>query len=403
MLNYNQAYDIVKKEIAQIKLTTEQIDILESTGRYLAEDIYPDMHLPSFSNSAMDGYALRYDYLRSKYRIIGEIKAGDECEYELQADECVSIMTGAKVPDSADTVIPIEDVIIDDNFIVLRDSAINAFGDHIRFQGDDLNKDSIALKSRSKINSNQIPLLATCGKKFIKVFRKIKIGVLTTGSELIDIEKMPVKSQIRASNLYSILENVTSLNQHPINYGFIEDDKELLKAKISQILNDDIDILITSGAVSVGKYDFIHEVLAELHCETIFWQVNIKPGKPLLFSHFIKNDRKILILGLPGNPVSSFVNFKIFAERAINDYFGNTKLDYFTAELTEPITKSDGKRHFIRAVSFYDEIKNKTFAKLTKQHTSGNLYGLSKSNCLIEMPETVEIYNQGAIVKCIRI
>jgi len=285
----------------------------------------------------------------------------------------------------------------------LRDSANNDVGGHIRFQGDDLNKDSIALKSHSKINTNQIPLLATCGKKLIKVFRKMKIGVLTTGSELIDIDKMPVKSQIRASNLYSILENVTSLNQHPINYGFIEDNKALLKAKISQILNDDIDILITSGAVSVGKYDFMHEVLAELQCETIFWQVNIKPGKPLLFSHFIKNDRKILIFGLPGNPVSSFVNFKIFAERAINDYFGNTKLDYFTAELTEPITKSDGKRHFIRAVSFYDEIQNKTFAKLTKQHTSGNLYGLSKSNCLIEMPETVEIYNQGAIVKCIRI
>jgi len=403
MISFSEAYNIIRNEFQKLKPDTEEVDLLNSLNRILAEDIYADTNLPPFDNSAMDGYAVKYNPSRKKWKLIGEISAGNYHLFTPDDESAVLIMTGGKLPVNASAVIPIEDVIIENDYVKLADG--KSFGEyqHIRKTGEDLSAGILALYKNQLITSNKISLLAACGKSKVKVYRKLKFGVLATGDELVDIDSSISDDKIRGTNLYSIISAVNEFNMNAVNFGFAKDDKEKIREKLSEAFGSDIDILLTTGGVSVGKYDYLKELFAGYGVEIKFRKVNIKPGKPLVFGAAAKERKTKFVFGLPGNPVSAYVNFTIFIKPAVLEFFGIKSNNTIKAELTEQVTKNDDKRNFLRGFLEFNPEKGKYFVKAAPSQSSADMVRLANANCLIVIDEERTNLRKGDEVECILI
>lgn len=400
MLNYNEALRIVCEEASQIESAFEKINILHSLHRIIAEDVFSDINLPPFTNSAMDGYAFRFSE-KNKWKLVGEVSAGNFKDYKLSDDETVLITTGSKLPLSADSVVPLEEIDIIEDYIALKPEAKIKRGMNVRLCGSDLKMGELVVKKYSKITPQIVAALASCGKEEVKIFRKMKISILATGDELIPIDQKPVEDKLRASNPYAIYAAVAKMHQSPSMLGFVNDDREKIKSLIKNILTGECDILITTGGVSVGRYDFLLEVFKELNVEIKFWKANIKPGKPIVFGVYKNNEKRILVFGLPGNPVSCLVNFQIFVKPAIEKIFRQEESKKYFAVLQNDLKKTDNKRHFSRGNLVYQNGEWQVTAHSSQ--SSGNFVEMSKSNCLIEIPEDVMNPINGDVVECIMI
>ncbi|MDR3610041.1 MAG: molybdopterin molybdotransferase MoeA [Ignavibacteriaceae bacterium] len=403
MLNFNDALQIIEDEFSHLPKNIIEVNLNDSTGLKLAEAIHADVNLPAFDNSSMDGYAIKLAGNQRTWNVIGEISAGNFKNYNIDINSAVRIMTGGRLPKEADTVIPIEDIIEEQNKCILRDGVDIKLNQNIRFIGEDLKSGDIALTEDSLLNAQNISLAAACGKLKLKVYRKLSIGVLATGDELVDIAEIPGEDKVRATNLYSILAAIREIDMNPVNLGIVKDNKELLRSSILSALESDLDILITTGGVSVGKYDYLKDIFKESGVETIFWKVNIKPGKPLFFGKYRKDNKTKLIFGLPGNPVSSFVNFVLLIKPAIQKYYNQESYNFHMARLESPVKKTDSRRHFTRGILKFDNASNKFTVKESGSQSSGNLAGLSSSNCLIVIPEDIINPDAGEEVTCIMI
>ncbi|MGA7838610.1 MAG: gephyrin-like molybdotransferase Glp, partial [Ignavibacteriaceae bacterium] len=399
---YEEANEIISKEFSNYKLEIEEVDLSDSTGRILAEDIYSDIDLPPFTNSAMDGFAIKFKPDTTKWKIIGEISAGNFKEYNINEGLTVSIMTGGKIPDGADTIIPIEDIIIEKDTIILKENATFRKGINIRIKGNDLLKNQIALSKNIVIKPRHIAVAASCGKSKLKVYKKLNIAVLATGDELVDITTLPGEDKIRSSNLYALLSAINEMNQTGINLGIVKDQEDEIRARITSFLNSDNNILITTGGVSVGKYDYVKSIMEELGININFWKANIKPGKPIIFGTYNNGSGIKFVFGLPGNPVSCIVNFLIFIKNNILHLLGVEKDDLFIAELTEDLKKKDGKKHFMRGM-FSKNIEGNILVKRVGLQSSGNLAEMGKANCLIIFDEEKRELKTGEKVFCIPI
>ncbi|AFH50509.1 Molybdopterin biosynthesis enzyme MoeA [Ignavibacterium album JCM 16511] len=400
MINYNEALEIIKHEIEKLTLHTEDIDILESYNRILAEDVVADVDLPPFDNSAVDGYVIKYSD-RKEWKIIGEISAGNFSSFNLTENDAVLITTGSKLPSNADTVIPIEDVEVNSDLLKLKENVFFKKGMNIRTLGNDLKKNEIAVHRYTKNDAKTIAVLASCGKEKVKVFSKLKAAILATGDELIPINEKPAGDKLRVSNIYSLYAAIKEINHTVINLGFTKDDKEIITQKVKAALEMDIDLFITTGGVSVGKYDFLKDIFEEQGVKQKFWKVNIKPGKPIYFGVYEKDEKRILVFGLPGNPVSSLVNFYVFIKPAIEFLFKQDEIKNITATLQNDLKKKDGKRHFSRGILFEEKGEWKVTSEFSQ--SSGNLVEMSRANCLIEIEEERVNPKKGERLKCILI
>ena len=231
MVTYSEALKIIRTECNKIILHTEEVDLLDSINQILAEDVFADVDLPPFDNSAMDGYAVKFSK-RNEWNIIGEISAGNYSPLNLSENDAVLITTGSKIPVNADTVLPIEDVEVQGNLLKLKADTFYKEGMNIRPKGNDLRKDQIAVHCFTKIDSKVIAALASCGKDKVKVFCKLRAAILATGDELIPINEIPADDKLRVSNTYSLYTVVKEMNHKPIMLGFIKDDKEIIRKKI---------------------------------------------------------------------------------------------------------------------------------------------------------------------------
>lgn len=402
MISYSEAYKIIQYEFQKLKPGTEEVDLLNSLNRILAEDVYSDTNLPPFDNSAMDGYAVKFNPHRKQWNIIGEISAGNYSEFTLDDDSAVLIMTGSKLPVNASAVIPVEDVIIENGCVKLAEGKSFKEYQNIRKKGEDLSAGIKAMNKNQIITSNKISLLGACGKSKVIVYRKLKFGVLATGDELVDIGSYISGDKIRGTNLYSLIAAVNEFSMDAINFGFVKDNKEKIKTKLVEAFKSDIDILLTTGGVSVGKYDYLKELFAELNVDIKFYKVNIKPGKPLVFGVYNKKSIKF-VFGLPGNPVSSYVNFLIFIKPAVLELFGIKVNNIVKAELTEPFIKKDGKRNFFRGIIDFNSEIGKYFVKAAKSQSSADMTRLANANCLIVIEEQRTNPQKGEVVECIMI
>jgi molybdopterin molybdotransferase len=232
------------------------------------------------------------------------------------------------------------------------------------------------------------------------VFSRLRIGILVTGDELVAINEFPTEDKIRISNSYALSFAVSELHHTPVNYGMAKDEADVIKKQLQKMISDDNDIIITTGSVSVGKYDLIKDIFKDIGVEIKFWKANIKPGKPIVFGVYSSKGKRKIVFGLPGNPVSCLVNFHIFIKPAIQNLFHNTDLDFVYAELVNDVKKNDEKRHFMRGILYCDG--QKIFVRSEFSQSSGNLVEMSRANCLIEIPEEKINPKRGEIYKCIK-
>ncbi len=291
---------------------SELVSLESSLSRISYQNLFATIALPTFNNSAMDGFALKGSH--SSYQVIGKILAGDAHSYALKEGECVTIMTGAEAPDSADCVIPQENTTLDNNLIMINKAVPK--GANIRHKGEDINVGEILIHAGEKITSAHMALLASQGITHVEVYRIPRVAVFASGSELkLHFEKLE-KSQIYNSNTPYLMARSRELGCEALFVGKAEDSVHALQALIHDSL--DCDLIVTSGGVSVGEADFTKEAFSGLGCENIFSKVQIKPGKPTTFGKI----GDTLVLNLPGNPLASSLNFEIFGKLLLKKLSG---------------------------------------------------------------------------------
>ncbi len=323
--------DVVEKKGLEI------VPIEEATQRISAQNLKAIFNLPRFDNSAMDGFAVKLSDAGKKVKVIETVLAGEDKEIILKENSAVKIMTGAKIPRGSEAVVPIEDATIEEDYVTLP-KEIKKYA-NIRKAGEDIRSKDEILKIGEKIDAYKIGMLASQGYSYVKVYKKVKVGVFATGKELKMHYENIEPHQIYNSNTPVFYSRAKELGCEVSFLGSSDDDKESIKKLIKK--SQDFDLLITSGGVSVGEADFTKEAFLELGAKIYFDKVEIKPGKPTTFGAL----NRTFILNLPGNPLAAALNFEIFGKFIINKLSGRNDiyLNYINAFLKEKIVNKPGK------------------------------------------------------------
>ena len=378
-------------------LGLEKINILEARKRVIGEDIFAPHNIPSADNSAMDGYAVRHIDTKGaaknkplQLKVIEDIPAGKVALKKIKKGEAARIMTGAVIPEGADSVIRQEDTKKNGRTVIIYSSANK--GLNIRFAGEDVQKRELVVNRGSALRPADIGMLAALGKAFISVYQKPRVAIMSTGDELVDIETNPPLGKIINSNSYSLAAQVLECGGIPIMLGISKDKKLDLQEKFKTALH--ADAIISSGGVSVGDFDFVKDVMGEIGNAMHFWQVAMRPGKPLAFGAI----ESVPLFGLPGNPVSAMVSFEQFVRPSLLKMQGHKKIFRQTAKAicAQEIQKSAGFKHFIRAV--VKKEKDQYIANVTGDQGSGILKSMVMANALIVMGENETRIKKGAQV-----
>jgi molybdopterin molybdotransferase len=386
-------------------VTAERVPLAEAYGRVLAEDVRATDDYPPFANSSMDGFAVRAaDVLAASAQtpaslnVIADIPAGYTSPITLRPGQAARIMTGAPLPDGADAVIPVEDT--DFPYRTPGQSApewVKLFraiqpGDYIRPRGQDIHAGENVLGSQQRLRPQEISLLAMLGIANVTVFRQPRAAILATGDELLTLDAPLRPGMIHESNSYLLAGQIQSCGAKALPLGIIPDQPEAIRAALERAVASNVDVIISSAGVSVGAFDFVRQVV-EQNGRLDFWRVNMRPGKPLAFGQFMG----IPFIGLPGNPVSSFVGFEVFVRPALLKLTGLRHWEplRFHVELAEAI-ESDGRESYLRANVTQDG--ERWFARLVGHQGSGNLRGLTLANALLIIPSAVKSLPSGARV-----
>jgi molybdopterin molybdotransferase len=313
MISFEEAYRKVVGSAAV--LGNEVVGLAASLGRILAGDVTSDSDMPPFDKSAVDGFACRKADLNDELEVIEVIPAGKVPEKTITSGKCAKLMTGGMVPDGADTVIMVEHTVESGvnkiRFIQEKTSA------NICFMGEDIRKDEVVLKKGTLIRPQEIAVLASVGCVEPKVFRRPVVGIISTGDELVEPDKVPAKSQIRNSNAAQLIAQVQKAGAIPQYFGIAADNEEATRKIITEALENS-DMVLLTGGVSMGDFDFVPQILEELGISIQFKSMAVQPGRPTVFGI---RDGKYLF-GLPGNPVSSFVQFELLVKSLIFTLMG---------------------------------------------------------------------------------
>ena len=371
--------------------------LLDALGLVLVDDIAADRDVPPFRNSAMDGYAVRGDDVGSapvELRVVGEVAAGGFPDRAVGPGEAMRIMTGAPMPDGADTVVRVEDT--DNASDVVTIAAATPKGTAIRQAGEDLKAGETIITTGTVLRAAEIGLLASAGRARIRVRKRPRVAVYSTGDEIVDLDAPLERGQIRDSNRYTLASAIRAAGAEPWVRGIVRDSPDALRAALREGLA--ADAIVTSGGVSVGDHDHLKPVLSELG--TIdFWAIAIRPGRPLAFGELKDGDRRVPIFGLPGNTVSALVTFEIFVRPALLRMQGRANVSRRRAKARrlEPVDKIGALRVFARGI--HDPEAGTV--RLTGPQGSGILRSMSLANCLIDLPIGPSRIEQGAVVDVI--
>ncbi|MBI5970881.1 MAG: molybdopterin molybdotransferase MoeA [Deltaproteobacteria bacterium] len=400
MISVDVALTAILKEIEP--LGPESVHTGDTLGRVLFEDVHAGRPNPPWDNSAMDGYALRSaDTKGAKpdkpvtLKVVYDLPAGGVPKAPVGAGEAVRIMTGAPVPDGADAVVMVEmtNKADADKVAILAEAKR---GDHIRKAGEDFTEGAVVLKKTSRLRPADIAMLATIGAAYVFVHKRPRVAVISTGDELVELNETPAKGKISNSNGYALAALVKECGAIPIQMGIARDTKESLKEKLSSAMCA-ADMIISSGGVSVGDFDFVKDVLKEMGSRMVFWKVAMKPGKPLAFGVIGGKPS----FGLPGNPVSSMVAFEQFVKPAIQKMSGTGALTRNTlcARLTKDITIKPGRTNFIRAALNIDIIGPENTVTPLEGQGSGMILTMVSANSYIIVPAESSGFKKGEMVR----
>lgn len=399
-LSVAEACDAILRDVAQLE--SETVPLPDALGRVLAEDVRSPLALPPWDNSSMDGYAVIADDVRSAstespvaLRVVETVAAGGATSRVLARGEAIRIMTGAPVPRGADSVIRVEDT--DGGASTVRVKSARDALRNIRPKGEDLAKGGLAASHGEELHPGHIGLLASVGHATVRVVRRARVAVLASGDELVDVDRFDevlAGTRIVTSNSYSLEAAVRQAGAEPVSLGTVGDDPRAIRDRLKDC---ECDLLLTTGGVSVGEFDFTRSVLAELGAMQRFWRVKIRPGAPVGFGLL----RGTPWLGLPGNPVSTLVTFELFARPAIRKMHGHARLFRrpVAVRLAEAVTLSASLTHFLRAI-VTDE-GGTLVARLTGPQGSGLLSSMARANALLVMPPDPARVEAGAMVRAL--
>jgi len=404
MINYQQAKNILKK--AKIKIQDENILIKNSFNRVVAKDIISPSNHPLGNNAAFDGFAINSNDTKNTnknnikyFKIIGSIAAGTKpLIKKIKKFETVEIMTGGIISKPFNTIIPIEQIIFYPNKenpkSIIINKKINKYN-HVRFKGSDYKKGDVVIKKGTVIQSNHILALKTLGIKKIKVKKKLNILFFSTGNEISNSDKIP-SWKVRNSNSYYIEAIKDNFLFNFKNGGILRDNhQKIFKSKINKMLKSNIDIILTSGAVSAGKFDYIPSVVKKFKTSHYFKSVMIKPGKPILFAK-IKHKA---IFGLPGNPISSAACFRFFVYPFIENILGIITEKPFKAILKNSFMKNKNFTRFIKS-KLNTTQNGKLEVELLPGQESFKINSFAKSNVWAVLPNGQSNFKKGQIIDC---
>jgi molybdopterin molybdotransferase len=384
MIQVEQALSIIAKN--STKMPAQKIPVHKALGYVLAETVYSPIDMPPFRQSAMDGYAFRHSE-KHQYDVVSSSQAGDHENVKLKENEAVRIFTGAFVPDNADTVVMQEHVMANENSILV--TIMPTQFTNVREKGEQIKKEEVVFKANTLITPAAIGFLACLGITEIMVYKKPKMAILVTGNELVKPGKKLPKGKIYESNSVMLQAALQTIDIKKIKSYKVKDNLKATKKALKDILEKN-DIILISGGISVGDYDFVKEALLANDVEELLYKINQKPGKPMFFGR--KNDS--LVFALPGNPASSLTNFYVYVYPAIKNRMGFAEihLPKLMRKLNSEITNSTGKTLFLKAL--YDE----THVTVLDSQSSAMLNTFAIANSLLIVPNDTENLKKGALV-----
>ncbi len=382
MLDYEDARALVF-EIAK-PLEKCLCNLIESQGMVVSEDIIAPHGIPLFDNSAVDGYAVKAADIEEaskknpvRLENLGYISAGETGEELIISGKCVKIATGAPLPNGADATVMKENIKVEATHVNFFEAIPKM--ENVRYQGEDIEQGEIVITAGTVIGPAQMAVLATFGFSQVPVHRTPKISIISTGSELVNVEQKPQKGQIRESNRYMLSGMIKQESCELVKMSMVPDTPEILRKEFDEALK--CDVTIVSGGMSVGDKDFAKHLLKEMGVEEIFWKIKFKPGKPLFFG----KRQKTLVFGLPGNPASSYVLFEEFVRPTLRKLMGRRILEkeMIIARLDKDILKTYQRLHFMRGKLY--EINGEYHVIPLDFQGSHSIGSLVESNALIRV------------------
>ncbi len=395
-LPVDQAQAIIQAFVAPVQ-AIEQVALRSALDRILARDIVSPINVPAHDNSAMDGYALRGSDLRTdqpvSLQVVGTAFAGGATDVDVQAGQCLRIMTGAVMPAGCDTVIPQEFTDAGDDHIRFDAGTVKT-GDNRRFAGEDLQQGSVALAAGTVIRPADLGLLASLGVAEVPVRRRLRVAFFSTGNELRSIGETLDAGCVYDSNRYTLYGMLQRLGCDLIDMGVVKDDEASLEAAM-RIACENADAIITSGGVSVGAADYTRQIMARLG-DVSFWKIGMRPGRPMAFGQVSSNGKSAYLFGLPGNPVAVMVTFYFIARAALLRMMGaaDTPLPMLQAISEAPIRKKPGRTEYQRGIVSRDA-SGQTRVRITGAQGSGILRSMSEANCMVVLADAQGNVNAG--------
>ncbi len=386
MITVQQALDFIGENKSD--LGTERIPFHTAMGRILAETIKTDRAIPPYHRVTMDGIAVNFDGLTSqvKIRIEGVAAAGAPQKTLHKNDSCLEVMTGAVLPLGTDTVIRYEDLTIENGFASIN-SEISK-DQNVHFEGSDMSADFDLIHPGTRIRTQELAIAASLGRAELNVAQLPSVTIISTGDELVDVHETPETHQIRKSNSYTV---AALLAKWGIQAKLLHlmDNKKHIEERLAAVIDSD-DLVILSGGVSKGKFDFIPEALKTLGIKEVFHKIKQRPGKPLWFGR----NADTVVFGLPGNPVSSFVCAKKYIEHWLQISLGFNKEESHFAVLSEDVTfKPD--LHYFLPVHFSTTPDGQVVAKPYPGNGSGDFINLRQTNGLMELPRGKHLFRKA--------
>lgn len=386
MISFDEAYNIVIN--SSVTTGTEPVTFIESLGRILADDIRSDIDMPPFNKSTVDGFACRKEDLSDELEILETIAAGMQPKKIVSEKQCSRIMTGAPLPEGAEIVFMVEDSLI------LPSGKVKFTGsftkDNVAIKGEDIVTGDTVLKKGKLIRPQEIAVMASVGCTSVTVSKKPVVAVISSGDELVEPYCEPGLTQIRNSNAYQLLAQLLRAGALGKYYGIARDNKEatfeLVKLAISEC-----DIVLLTGGVSMGDFDFIPAVLEDAGVKILFSRVNVQPGKPTTFG--IHPDA--VVFGLPGNPVSSFTQFELLVRPLINKMMG---YDYNPVTVKLPLKTSFLRRNSDRQAFVPVFFTSDGQVQTVEYHGSAHISALTLAEGIISLPSGIKSIEKGEIV-----
>ena len=393
MISVEEALDRILSRIAV--LGDERVPLTRALGRVLAEDVDSPLDMPPWPASSMDGYALLSRDTQgagadapARLAMAGRVPAGGMAERPLRPGEAFRIFTGAPLPEDADSIIPQEDVEVEGGTLLVP-RPVTA-GDFVRPRGEDMRRGDRVLDRGRVLSAADMGLLATVGRSPVSVIRRPRVGILSTGDELVDLGTPVGPGQIPNSNSYSLFAQVVEAGAVPVGLGIAGDRLADIEARFRWGLG--CDILISSAGVSVGEHDFVKDALARLGAEQHLWLVDMRPGKPIAFSTIPQDGKSaVAAFALPGNPVSAMVTFELFVRPAILRMAGHSRLHrpVVTARAQDAIRNPDRRRGYLRVT--LTPTDDGCRARLTGTQSSGVLRSMVAADGLAIVPGNTTI------------